>query len=131
MTKPLTVSDIMTRSPKTLSVNEKVISAKRLMNTSSIRHLPVTERNDVVALLSERDIRLAETIYGKAGLNDVLVRQICVFDPYIVEEDTDLVTMLNYLAKKKLGSAIVVKNSRLTGIVTTIDICRAFAKLLK
>jgi CBS domain-containing membrane protein len=131
MAKPLVVADIMTCSPKTLSVNETLTTAKKMMNSCGIRHIPVTEKREVVAILSERDIRLAETIYSRAALNDVLVKQICVFDPYVVEENTDLVTMLNYLAKKKLGSALVVKNGHLTGIVTTIDICRAFAKVLR
>lgn len=132
MHEKLFVRDIMTPAPHTISFNEKIIAAKRLMNQHSIRHIPVTEKGALVGILSDRDIKLAEALSKKRSFNDeVAVKEVCVFDPYIVEEDADLGKVLSVLAKKRFGSALVTRNGRLTGIITMIDVCRAFASFLK
>ena len=132
MAKKLTVAEVMTPSPKTISVNEKIINAKRIMSSNAIRHVPVTEGGEVVGILSDRDIKLGEALYGRKAFNEeVGVKQVCVFNPYTVEEKEDLEKVLQLMAKKRIGSALVNKNGRLSGILTTIDICRAFARHLR
>lgn len=51
-------------------------------------------------------------------------------DPYVVEIDTPLTTVIFEIAQRKIGAAIILSSGRLTGIVTVTDICRAFGELL-
>ncbi len=51
--------------------------------------------------------------------------------PYIVETDTPLNTVITEMSKRKIGSAIVVKSGKLSGIVTTTDIGNALVELLE
>lgn len=132
MNKSTTVAEVMTRLPQTVSVNEKLLGAKRLMNRLRIRHLPVTERDEVVGIVSDRDIKLAQSIYRNRNADeDVLVRDICQFEPFVVEETEPLTRVLEQMAKKRFGSVLVTKRGRLTGILTTVDICSAFSRVLR
>ena len=64
----LTVKDVMTASPRTISVHEKVIVAKQVMSKYSIRHIPVTEKADLIGIISDRDLKLAQAIVRPARI---------------------------------------------------------------
>jgi len=86
----------------------------------------------VVGIISDRDIRLAESVRGgRVSDKELLVKHVCLFNPYIVDEDTALDTVLVQMAKRRIGSVIVTREGHLSGILTTVDICRAFAKVLR
>lgn len=122
----------MTKSPQTISVNANIIELKRLMNRRSIRHVPVTQQGALVGIVSERDVSLAASMFkGRSFNEEVLVRDICLYDPVIVESDTALTKVLDLMAKKKIGSVLVTEHGKLAGILTTVDICRAFSAELK
>lgn len=128
----LTVKDIMCRSPRTLSIRATIAEAKKLMNRLGVRHLPVIENAQPVAIVSDRDIKFAAAVYKQRNFDqEITIDRICVFEPYIVQEDTPLDQVLSQMARKRIGSALVVKKDKLSGILTTIDICKAFAALLK
>lgn len=128
----LTVKNIMSPSPRSLSIRATVADAKKLMTKLGVRHLPVTENGEPVAIVSDRDIKFAAAVYKQRNFDqEVTIDRICVFEPYIVQEDTSLDQVLLQMARKRIGSALVVKKGKLCGILTTVDICRAFASLLK
>ena len=132
MSKKLLVKDAMTRSPRTVSIRASIADAKKLMNKLGVRHLPVLEDGQPVGIISDRDIKLAAAIYKQRNYaQEVTVGKVCVFEPYIVTEDTALEQVLAQLVRKKIGSALVVKREKLSGILTTVDICRAFGELLR
>ena len=132
MAKVKSVGEVMTRQPHTISVNEKLLNAKKLMARLKIRHLPVTERDQIVGLISDRDIKFAQSIYRNRNVDeDVLVRDICQFEPFSVEETEALDRVLMQMSKRRIGSVLITKNGKLTGILTTVDICSAFARQLR
>jgi acetoin utilization protein AcuB len=49
---------------------------------------------------------------------------------YTVSPEAPLDEVVNEMAAKKYGSAIVVQNNKVVGIFTTVDVCTAFAELL-
>jgi CBS domain-containing protein len=54
-----------------------------------------------------------------------------VRDVYVVDVDTPLDEVLLHLAESHVGSALVVKNGKLAGILTSGDVCRTLADLLQ
>ena len=58
------------------------------------------------------------------------VGEICHLNPYSVTPNTPLREVAKTMAEKHYGSAIVIENGKLAGIVTTIDICRYVAEHL-
>ena len=64
-------------------------------------------------------------------LEEIPVSHVQVNNPYTVEINTPLNTVLQEMSERKLGAAMVVKSGQLVGIVTVTDICSALAELLK
>jgi CBS domain-containing protein len=52
------VSDLMTGKPITVAPDMPVLDARQLMLKEQIRHLVVTEYERLVAIVTDRDIRL-------------------------------------------------------------------------
>ena len=52
-------------------------------------------------------------------------------DVYVVDVDTPLDEVLSHIAETHVGSALVVKNGKLAGILTNGDVCRVLADLLR
>ena len=69
------VGDLMTGDLITCDVTDSVADAMAMMNRERIRHLPVTERAEVVGLLSVRDM-LAVCVEAMRTNNDKLQQQL-------------------------------------------------------
>ncbi|MBI1205685.1 MAG: CBS domain-containing protein [Azospirillum sp.] len=52
----LTIKDLMTRDVKTCTPRDDVKHVTHLMNTLRVRHVPVVEDNDLVGIISVRDV---------------------------------------------------------------------------
>ena len=127
-----TIKVAMTPFPFFVDIDDSVAAARVMMRENEIHHLPVTEDGSLVGVLSSRDVRLLE-VSRRGGAGDDLgsVRDACVRDVYVVDADTPLDEVLLALADSHRGSALVVKNAKLVGILTTSDVCRVLADLLQ
>ena len=125
-----TVQKIMTHIPESIEVAASVKDAQAVMSKMKIRHLPVMKDGKVFGVVTERDIRLA---MGLVQLNAALLKvsDVCHEQPYAVEPDTPIGQVAATMAEEKYGSALVVQNGKLVGIVTTVDICRALVWVLE
>ena len=118
--------------PYTIEYFEPVGVAEKKMSEHKIRHLPVVDRKKVYGIISDRDIKLAASVYREKDYHlKVLVKEICLSSPYVVDESELLATVLETMAKRRLGSAIVTSSGVVTGIFTTTDACRLLALLAK
>jgi CBS domain-containing protein len=110
--------DLMTPSPHTIGANQTVAEASRRMRQAHVRHLPVLEGAHLVGMLSERDARLVDTL---ASEKNCLVSDVMTPEPYVVEAGADLKDVVETMAARKLGSAVVVEGTKVVGIFTTTD----------
>ncbi len=117
----------MTPFPHSVAHTDSLEEAERLMSEHGIGHLPVTNGRDVVALLSSRDVLVARSIAPEAAL---AVEDVANTPPYIVDLHTPLSSVARMMAELHIGSAVVTREGRLAGILTTVDVCRALAELL-
>lgn len=124
------IKEFMTLQPQTIECHETLETAKKKMIQSSIRHLPVSKKGKIIGILSERELNLA---YGIESLDPkhLLVIDACSEKPYIVDPETPLREVVDTMAKKHLGSALVMEGSKLIGIFTTVDACRSLHDLLE
>jgi len=129
----LSVKDMMTRSIITIEASEPVIKAKQIMAEKEIRHLPVLKDGEVVGILTDRDLKLAQAVTDDPQFDQHRTAgDICVHHAYSVSPDAPARNVLNYMAQKRIGSALVVdKEGAVVGIVTAVDACRAFARFLE
>lgn len=131
MTKPIpTVSKYMSTSPYSIGRDQTLQRAHEVLREHKIRHLPVLEGGQLVGMVTMRDLNLVET------LRDVDPKKVTVEDAmstsiYSVGPDSPLDEVAATMAEHKYGSAVIMQNSKVVGILTTVDVCRALAELLR
>ena len=126
------VMAVMTPFPYSIDIDEGLIRATEMMELHNIRHLPVMQHGELVSVISDRDIKMA--LDPRAGLppvGELKVRNACVIDAYIVNTTDPLDGVLLHMADAHIGSALVVKDERLAGILTSTDACRFLGELLR
>ena len=123
---------VMTPFPWWVGIDEPLLTAREMMRQHKVRHLPVKEGGKLVSVVTDRDLKFAlDPELGLPPRESLRVRDVCVFTTYIVDIETRLEVVLDTLAERRIGSALVTKDDKLVGIVTSPDICRALAMLIR
>jgi len=123
------IKKYMTADVQTIGDEQPMAVAHRLMREQHIRHLPVLHQGKLVGVVSDRDLRLIETLQD-VDPTKVTVSEAMTPDPYVVGPEAALDEVVSTMAAKKYGSAVVRDNGKVVGIFTTVDACSAFAELL-
>jgi CBS domain-containing protein len=100
------------------------------MREKGYRHIPITERDKVIGIVSDRDLNTIIATRKDKGPEDIYLSELCLFEPYVVDESTLLSETLDTMISKKYGSVVVTSNGKCSGIFTTIDACRLLRSLL-
>lgn len=131
MTIP-TIGSVMTPLPRAIDVDTPIREARNLMRERGVRHLPVRRGGELVALLSDRDVKRAlDPSLGLPDADELFAGDVAVFEPRTVGETTPLDEALEEMAEHHIGSILVERNGDLLGIFTSTDACRLFAHHLR
>ena len=65
------------------------------------------------------------------GGGAVLVADIYIADPYVVDLETPLDEVLLEMAARHVGSVLVTRHGKLAGVFTVTDACRVFGEDLR
>jgi acetoin utilization protein AcuB len=131
MTKPIPqISKYMSTTPHTAGPSSTLDQAMKLMRENQIRHLPILDGNQLVGILSERDIRMIESFKG-VDPTKVLVGDTMEQNVYVVPPSASLDQVAAEMASKKYGSAVVMQNLNVVGIFTAVDAMSALSELLQ
>lgn len=126
------IKSVMTQVPQTLSVGESIRTALGIMEVHEIHHLPVVDGTEVIGLVSQRDLLNAVATADHASFgDDIPVEQACTIEKYAVDPDDPLDSVLDEMARRHIGSALVLQSGQLLGIFTVTDACKIFAKALR
>jgi len=132
MKKIPTVQSVMTPFPYAISADAPLRAARQMMLEHQVRHLPVKRGDKLVGVLTDRDLkRSLDPALGISPRNELLVDDVMVHDPYVVETSEPLDNALDEMAEAHIGSVIVVRKKKLVGIFTANDACRAFCDHLR
>lgn len=130
MTKAIPhIQKYMTTSPHSVGPEQTLATAHSMMREHHIRHLPVLHGGKLVGMLTERDVALISSMQG-ASEKITTVEDAMSSDVYAVTPDAPLDEVASEMAEKKYGSTVVLQNSKIVGIFTTTDVCRALSELL-
>lgn len=124
------VDRYMTTSPHTIGIDQPLSQAHAMMGKHHIRHLPVLNAGKLVGILTDRDLHLVET------LKDVEPEKVAVEDAmsgnvYSVAPNAALDEVAAEMAEHKYGCAVVMDNNHVVGVLTTVDLARALAEVLR
>ncbi|MZH02234.1 MAG: CBS domain-containing protein [Nitrospinae bacterium] len=132
------VKELMSKKLTTVNPNDKLDRVFFLYNFENFRHLPVLEKNKLVGIISDRDLKKVlgpkKTIVEKPDgttiqLSTRKVKNIMRRNVVTIEPEQRAADAAAIMAKKKIGALPVVHKNKLVGIITATDILKAFVKL--
>ena len=125
------VRSAMTPAPQVIDAHSDTASALDLMKSLGVRHLPVTDRDRLVGILSERDLRGARALLDHApGVLGPPVGDLCSRRLLVVSPDDPLDEAAALMADRKVGAVLVLEGTDLVGIMTSLDVCRSLGSLV-
>ncbi len=119
-----TIERYMKPSPHTIGCDQPLAVAHQMMAQHGIRHLPVLGAGCLLGVLSERDLRLVESLPGVDPAT-LRVEDAMSQDPFRVTPDVPLATVVSEMARHRYGCTVVVRYGRVVGIFTTTDALEA------
>jgi acetoin utilization protein AcuB len=126
------IKSVMTTFPYYIDVDASIRVAITMMTDHDIRHLPVKRGDELVGVVTDRDIKQAsDPALGLPPKAALRVKDVSVRETYVVDINERLDNVLVKMAEKHIGCAIVVRENRLVGIFTTMDACRVFGEHLR
>jgi acetoin utilization protein AcuB len=132
MKPPPSLKTAMTPFPYSIQRSASLDEARQLMDRHDVRHLPVTDRHELVGLVSDRDLRsVMARPAGRKGAGALTVKDVTIPDPYVVDLNEPLENVLLTMAARHIGSALVTRKGRLAGVFTAVDACRCFGEYLR
>src|SRR5918996_6582944 len=129
-TKSIRVADWMTNDVLAVETFDSIAVARQLMAKHRVNQLPVLDNDNLVGIVTDRDIRDA---YPTSMMIDrteeidrfadkVTVETVMTHDVFIVRPETALMTAVALLRRHRIGSLPVMKDKNLVGIITRSDI---------
>lgn len=123
------IKEVMTPHPHSVASQVSLADASRLMREYDVRHLPVKKGNEVVGILSERDIDFAARV-DQQSVHNIKVEDACNVDVYIVSPTTKVSEVARTMGHRKIGCAVVMEGHVLQGIFTGVDACKLLGEAL-
>ncbi|MBZ0117915.1 MAG: CBS domain-containing protein [Sandaracinaceae bacterium] len=128
--KPVpTLASSMSPFPYSVAPSATLREAREMMVAHDIHHLPVTDGETIVGVITDGDVFVAGSL--ARGASETLVDAIFSRDPYVVDIRERLDVVARNMAERRIGSAVVTRHGKLAGILTHTDVCRVLAALIE
>jgi CBS domain-containing protein len=120
------VQDVMTRDIVSISPEETIEKAARVMTNFNISCLIVQLESKILGIITERDV-LTRIVASGRNPKDVLIMHIMTHSIITAKPNTSIETAIIKMIKYKIKKLPVVSddNSRIIGIISLTDIARA------
>jgi CBS domain-containing membrane protein len=137
---PHLVDELMSREVLSLTEDQDLQHLDETMRLFKFRHMPVTENNRLIGLVTQRDvlrISASSLLPGAREQTELLtrayrVRDVMTRDVKVVHPGTPLTEAARTMHRDKLGCLPVVDGeNRLVGILTESDFVRLALELLE
>ena len=125
------IKSAMTPFPYSIERKAPLEEARALMDEHQVRHLPVTHEHQLVGIITDRDLRSAQSLpMSTRVVSNMTVEDVYVKDAYSVDLEEPIETVLLTMARRHIGAALVTRKGRLAGVFTAVDVCRVFGEFI-
>ena len=126
----LTVSGLMNKNPETISENEDIYSAAKLLLKSGIRQVIVTEKGSLRGIVSSIDI-LKKFLADKHKPVKNKVEDVMIREHKHTEPGEEVSAIVDMMYSDHFNGLPVVKDNTVIGVVTRIDLFGKDARISK
>jgi CBS domain-containing protein len=118
------VRDAMTSNPRSIEPSTTVTEAARLMKSEDVGSLPIVDGDQLVGMVTDRDIVIRVVAEGKDP-QPTTVGEIASRDLVTVDPEQDLDEALRLMAQHQVRRLPVAEeDGRLVGILAQADVAR-------
>src|SRR5689334_18209015 len=114
------VGDVMTKQVETIGPNATVVEAARLMKDRDIGALPVCREDQIIGMITDRDIVVRAVAEGQ--VESAMVCDVMSEDIVCATEDDDLEKLAQKMHDRKIKRVPVLDEGRLVGIISLGDL---------
>jgi CBS domain-containing protein len=124
MTHHSSIRDVMTENPRSITVDQPVVEAARIMRDEDVGLVPIVEGDRLVGTVTDRDITV-RVVAQERDPGSTTVREVASTDLVTVDPQQDLDEALRLMAEHQVRRLPVVEeDGRLVGIVAQADVAR-------
>ena len=124
------VKEIMNRILHTVSADDRVIHARRIMINENIARLPVVDQGKLVGIISDNEIAFAFARIKRSfplgrqkhQLDELLVKDVMKIPAIWAEPNISITKAASLMLKKNVGALPIIENGKLVGIVSRTDL---------
>lgn len=128
------IKSVMKTEVLTVSPDVTIIKAWEILRDLGIRHLPVVEGNQLVGIVSDRNLLAASPAMSKIIKDPALLNRSVgeiMSAPVITVHPLDTIDdAASLMYKYKIGSLPVVSGEGIVGIITESDLLRALTEMM-
>lgn len=129
----VTVREFMTACAETIEDDDLLAKARARMTARKICYLPVVHDDQLVGILSDRDVQLTGATFGRprARSRPLLVRDAMTELVLSCAPDANLRVVANEMVSARSGSAVIVEGEsplRVLGVLSVSDALRGLAE---
>jgi len=121
------LSKKMTRALQTVDPTDRVETVASMLETQDYRHLPVTDGDRLLGIVSDRDLRM---VAGRGLPEDMPVAEILADEVFDLRPGASLSDAADLMVKHKISAVPVAELGLLQGLVTSTDIVAHCARVL-
>lgn len=119
----------MTPFPYSVAADETLDAALAMMLEHDIHHLPVTDGEQILGLVTDSDIALARSLVAE-GATPPTIRSVHRTDVRLVPIATPLGEVVRAMGEGNQDAVVIIRQDKLAGILTYTDVCRILAEVL-
>jgi CBS domain-containing protein len=124
---------IMQKKVHVVSIDDRVINARRIMITENVARLPVLEEKKLVGIISDIEIALAFASLKKAfslgkqkhRLDELLVKDVMRSPVVWTNPSMSIADAAQLMLNQNIGALPLMENEKLVGMVTRTDLLRS------
>lgn len=132
----ITVKEVMSDDIKAVSSQERLVHARRIMIDSHVGRLPVIDGDELVGMMTSKDVMKAFINFrkmflkiSKTQIKEILVEEVMSDNPLSISKNASISEVANTMMDTGYNGLPVVEDNNVIGIITQTDILRLIAKL--
>ncbi|NNC67760.1 MAG: CBS domain-containing protein [Gammaproteobacteria bacterium] len=132
MKKKPNLMTAMTPFPYSVTLDTLFSDARKLMKEHSVNYLPIMDEKKLVGVIARHDIKARKKIrLVTEDKSKLQIKDAYIAKPYVVDIHEPPENVLLAMAKLRHSATLVIKQEKLVGILTYLDVCRYMGNYLK
>jgi CBS domain-containing protein len=115
------VREIMTEDPETVAPGTPVAEVARLMRDLDVGIVPVVNEDELMGVITDRDITIRVTAAGLSPF-EVTVQDFISPNPVTISPDDDVGKARKLMADNQIRRLLVTEGNKLVGIISLGDV---------